>query len=111
MTDKESAPNISSTRICAELGKNDLHGSFNLAKLAKNAGEGIFRIKGMWDMYRDMPFEMIKCANLMDTTGIFKVTLNNSILLLVTEIRLAKWVARMVSFVTKARIFTEQRAN
>lgn len=73
-------PHKSLSRTCVELGKNEIYGSFNLERVADNAGNAIFRINGMWDIYADLPFEMIKCANLMETTGIFRVRLNDSII-------------------------------
>ena len=74
----DAPDNSSTTRTCVELGKNEISGEFSLANLANSEEKAIFRINGMWDIYKNISHEMIHASKIMDTTGVFRVELNES---------------------------------
>ena len=69
--------NVSSGRMCVKLADNEISGEFDLEKKPLESSF-IFRIRGMWDMYRELSELMLTPVRLMDTTGVFEVFLNGS---------------------------------
>lgn len=67
--------NTSVSRFCVELANEPISGTFFIDDVPKS-GEALFRIRGMWDMYSDLPYEMIKASTLLDMKGVFEVELN-----------------------------------
>lgn len=68
--------NISAPRCCIRLEEGGIAGRFDVERVPRSV-QGIFRIRGMWDMYRDLPAEMAHSDSLMDTTALFDVSLND----------------------------------
>ncbi len=71
--------NISASRQCIELDKNEVSGSF-VFEAGTAPEKAIFRIRGMWDIYRDLPPEMANTCRDMATIGVFEVILNDQVI-------------------------------
>lgn len=71
--------NVSATRLCIELGKNEVRGNF-VYRPGVYDEKAVFRIRGMWDMYREMPLEMANLTSKINTTGNFEVILNDKVI-------------------------------
>lgn len=67
--------NVSRRRLCVKIADNEVTGEFDFIEKPLVTA-AIFRIRGMWDMYRELPEDMLTPVRLMDTTGAFEIVLN-----------------------------------